>query len=368
MKTTFAFFFLALLVLAANAAEPAVAEASPVPTPTAEATPEPAPPIRLSQGDKVNLLNDAQLDQAVEILKKNFLNPDHLADRELKRARLEGLLARLGPGAEIVPDSPSVAAPVAHAFLAEVLDSRVGYVRIGSLNADELSQLDAVLAGLKEKNIKSLILDLRNVKYSSDFEATAEFARRFCPKGRLLFRVSKPSAKQERIFTSNQDPAFSGTLVVLTDDRTAGSAEVLAGALRQQANGMVIGTTTAGKPVEFERFSLGTGLSVQVAVAEATLPEAVPIFPDGLAPDISLTMPTGMLDEIFRLSQDQGVSAFVFEKERPRLNEAALIANLNPEIDGSSPANRREKDLPRDIVLQRAVDLVTAISFFNGSN
>ena len=44
------------------------------------------------------------------------------------------------------------------------------------------------------------------------------------------------------------------------------------------------------------------------------------------------------------------------------MNEAALVANTNPEITEDS----REKASPalRDTVLQRAVDLVTAIGFY----
>ena len=62
------------------------------------------------------------------------------------------------------------------------------------------------------------------------------------------------------------------------------------------------------------------------------------------------------------------MSQFVFENERPHLNEAALLSGRNPEIEAMEAAQRRgrgaERPLPRDPVLQRAVDIVTSVSIY----
>jgi len=365
-------FFSPLASMASVPAQP-VSEAAPDATlvvteaPEEEAAKSDALPATLPPGvHPVDLLNDAQLDQVVEIIRQNFLDANRLSDRELKRARLQGILERLGPGAELVHGPTGEGVEPMPGFLAEILDSRIGYVRLGNLDAAELAQLDAVLEDLKEKHIRALVLDLRNCSPGHDFEMAAEFARRFCPKGRLLFRVQRPNEKQERIHTSNQDPAFKGTLVVLTGERTRRAAEVLAASLRQNAKAMLVGGTTAGKPVETADIPVSPVLTLRVAVAEAVLPELPSLFPSGATPDINISMPSTELDEIFRLSSEKGISSFVFEKDRPRLNEAALIANLNPEIDGSRASS--EEPLPKDPVLQRAVDLITAISFFQDGN
>lgn len=341
------------------------------PAPTASPSPLPAKPKSMPEvvppqsADLINLLNDAQLEQAVETLKTQFLNPAALNDQELRRARLEGLLDRLGPGALLYQDATKPAAPDPVKFLAEVLDSKVGYIRLGRLDADTLTQMDAVLAGFKEKGIQSVVLDLRSVGYNPDYELAAAFARRFCEKGKLLFRVQKPSAKQERIFTSNQDPIFTGTVVVLTDPQTAGAGEILAAVLRQHARAMIVGMRTAGQAVEFAEVPLGGGVVMKIAVSEATVPDAEALFPRGVKPDILAMLPAGQQAEIFRESSEKGVSQFVYEKERPRMNEAALIANLNPEIDGSGADPKKGNELElKDVVLQRAVDLLTALSFF----
>ncbi|MFM8809644.1 MAG: hypothetical protein ACKOJB_12230, partial [Chthoniobacterales bacterium] len=56
---------------------------------------------------------------------------------------------------------------------------------------------------------------------------------------------------------------------------------------------------------------------------------------------------------------EKGIAGFVFESERARMNEAALVAGTNPEIDADE-----SKTQLLDRPLQRAVDLVTAIKLF----
>jgi hypothetical protein len=79
-------------------------------------------------------------------------------------------------------------------------------------------------------------------------------------------------------------------------------------------------------------------------------------------------MPIADKRQIFQQSPQSGMSQFVFESERPHMNEAALLAGRNPELDALEAAQRRgrnaEKPQPRDPVLQRAVDVVTSLSIY----
>lgn len=329
----------------------------------AEKLPETAVGVSLVPGDRkgaVNSLSDSQLEQTLQTLKEKFVHPGAVGEKELQRARLEGILERLGGGVSLGIGVGQESKKAGHPFLAEVIDGRATYIRLGEVNADSLAQMDAVLQGLKEKKISAVIVDLRSVGYGADFEVVAEMGRRFSPKGKVLFRLEKPSAKQERIFTASQDPVFTGILVVLVDGRTAGAAEVLASVLRGAAGALVVGSPTMGQPLEYAIFPLGDGVELRVAVAEAVASDGKRSFPGGVQPDLVVGMPEEELDEIFRGSAESGVSDFVFEKERPRMNEAALISNMNPELEAGGEGNVA-KPKPIDKVLQRAVDIVTAM-------
>jgi C-terminal processing protease CtpA/Prc len=318
-----------------------------------------APPPSLRE--TVNSLDDPQVQKAIESLQANFLSPSALDENSRQKAMLEGLLRRLSPGAAIVTADKAKARPEPVPFLAEILDDRAGYLRPGKLDAATLSQMDVSLANFSEKKLPAVILDLRGVAGGSGFESAADFARRFCPKGKMLFSIQKPSAKQERILTSNQGPAYEGILVVLTDGETSGSAEALAATLRLNAGAMVVGSDTAGEAVEFSEVPLGGGKILRVAVSQVVLPENSTIFPGGVKPDIAISLPPGVLAEIYAATKDKGVSQFIFDSERARMNEAALVASTNPEIESGRD---RQRPPLRDAVLQRAMDLVTAVNFY----
>jgi hypothetical protein len=71
--------------------------------------------------------------------------------------------------------------------------------------------------------------------------------------------------------------------------------------------------------------------------------------------------------QIFALSTEKGMAPFVYETERPHLNEAALISGTNPELESSDLQRRnrgREKLPARDAVLQRALDVVASLQIF----
>ncbi len=339
---------------------PINATPTPAPDPTPTPTPvPPPPPLR----EMVDGLSESQTEQAISALTSDFLDPSKTEEKSIRRATLEGLVRRLAPGASVTTEDDANREYNAGNFLAEILDSRIGYVRLGGLDRESIAQMDSALENFDGNQLRAVILDLRDTAPSGDFDIAADFARRFAPKGKILFSIQKPSVKQERILTSNQTPVFDGVLVVLTDADTAGAAEALAATLRLNASAMIVGETTAGEAVEFSNVPLGDGKILRVAIAQVVLPETGAIFPGGVSPDISAALPPRTQAEIFALSREQGVSQFIFEIERPHLNEAALVANTNPEIDASLAGRTRQETW--DSVLQRAVDLVTAISFYN---
>ncbi|MDQ6765943.1 MAG: S41 family peptidase [Verrucomicrobiota bacterium] len=313
-------------------------------------------------------MSSSDLQQAIQLLKNNYINPEALNDTELNRALLSGILMRLGTGVVILPErSPEPSGP-SNAFYAEVLDGHIGYLRLGALNPQNLKAMDANLQTFTAKKVDAVVVDLRASGATNDFGVAADFAKRFAPKGKPLFTLRKPAAKQERAFTADTNPAFQGLMIVLADSDTAGPAEAIAGVLRLYDKALVIGQTTAGRAVEYSDLPLNSGRLLRVAVAEAVLPEGRQLFPGGIKPDIPVEMPAEDKPVVFQESIQKGMSQFVFENERPHLNEAALLSGRNPEIEAMETAQRRgrnpEHPLPRDPVLQRAVDVITSVAIY----
>lgn len=320
----------------------------------------PAPTTR----SLIDSLTPADVQKAIELLKTNYLNPEALNDAEIDRAKLEGLLTRLGPGALLAPPSSAANAPPA-TFYSDVLAGHVGYLRIGDLTRANLDALDNALNSFMSKKIDAAVVDLRASTSSSDFDTAAEFTKRFSPKGKTLFTLHKLAAHQDRTFASNRDPSFEGLLIVLADGETSGAAEISAAVLRANAKALVVGVPTAGRAVEYSDFKLSNGMSLRVAVGEAVLPGGARIFPEGVKPDITVEMPANDKRDVFQQSREKGMASFVFEAERPHMNEAALMAGRNPEVDAAERRARGgEKSTLRDPVLQRALDIVTSIGVY----
>jgi hypothetical protein len=337
-------------------ATPAVASSSPLPSPT---------PATKSLVDS---MDPADLKEAIQLLKSNYIKPEALNEVELNRATFEGVLTRLGRGVVLLADPASEASGPANPFFGEILEGHVGYLRLGVLNRANLDALDASLKTFASKKVDALVIDLRASPVTNDFATASEFAKRFCPKGKPLFSLRKTAAKQERTFTSDRDPSYQGLTIILADGDTAGAAEAVAGAIHLYDKALIIGQPTAGRAVEYSDLKLPSGKILRVAVSEAVLPEDRPLFPGGLKPDVPVEMPAADKREVFQQSREKGMTPFVVENERPHLNEAALISGKNPELEAMEAAQRRgrgpEKTTVHDPVLQRALDLVTSIAIF----
>jgi len=344
--------------------------AQPTGTPQATPTPKPAAkklPKPLAAEPAVDSLSPGDLQQAISLLRANCIDNAAVSDEGLNRATLQGLLERLGPGAAIL--EPAAMEEGSHPFRSEILDDRIGYVRIGSLSADHLGEFDAALGNFAAKKLEGLIVDLRDTPSSNDFDLAAEFIKRLTPKGKMLFAVHRPSAKQERMFTSSRDPSFDGVVVTVVDHETSGAGEVVAAVLRSVRNALAVGQTTAGKAAGFSDLPLRGGKLLRVAVAEVKLPGGLSIFPGGFKPDLPVAVSPEREAEALRAGLEKGVSGLVFETERAKLNEAALVAGVNPEIDAAEAAQRnggsRRKSHLADPALRRAVDLITTIDIFS---
>jgi hypothetical protein len=343
---------------------PAQAPAKSSPSPTAAVESSGTPTARTL----IDSMDSADLKEAIQLLKNNYIKPEGLNETELSRAAFEGILTRLGRGVVLLPNANADSAEPAAPFYSEILDGHVGYLRLGALTKANLDALDTNLQNFAAKKVDAVVLDFRASPATNDFPVAAEFGKRFCPKDKPLFTLRKSTARQERTFTSDRDPAYQGLIVILADGDTAGAAEAVAGAIQIYDKAIVIGEATAGRAVEYSDLKLPSGKVLRVAVGEAVLPEGHPLFPGGLKPDVAVEMPGADKREIFVASREKGMTPFVTENSRPHLNEAALISGKNPELEAMEAAQRRktnpEKAGVHDPVLQRALDLVTSIGIF----
>lgn len=356
MRGTLLFLF--SLGIAANlvAQTPAPSTSAVAASPSRQETP-------VSSSQLVNGLTAADLQAAFGLIKSNFAQPEVINETELNRATFQGLMARLGHGLMVVPDKTSVPAPPTTQFYGEILDDHIGYIRPGSLQNASLQLLDKKLVEFSSKKIDGLVIDLRN-SATDDFAMAADFAKRFCARGKTLFTLQK-AGKVQKSFVSDRDPTFQGLTLVLIDDETIGGAEAVASAIRSLNKVLAIGSTTAGGAVEYADLPLPSGKILRVATAEIAGADGQSIYPNGVKPDLPVELATADKRQIFQMSLDRGMDPFVHDTERPHFNEAALLAGTNPELESAEQRRTRAPDrFPRDAVLQRALDVITSLEVY----
>src|ERR1043166_9318342 len=87
-------------LFAQSPAKPGGASPSPVPS----GSPQTAPPPPTTKS-LVDSMDSADLREAIELLRNNYVKPEALSETELSRATFEGILTRLGRGVVLLPNS-----------------------------------------------------------------------------------------------------------------------------------------------------------------------------------------------------------------------------------------------------------------------
>ena len=142
-----------------------------------------------------------------------------------------------------------------------------------------------------------------------------------------------------------------------------------AAALRARAGATVLGSPTKGEAADFELVPLQNGRFLRLPARIAVLPESPGLFSKGLLPDVPCIVPQEAGDAALRQAASDGrVAPLLTETERPRLNEAALVAGRNPEMELWIQTQLQKKQgappppAPvRDEALRLAVDFLTAL-------
>jgi carboxyl-terminal processing protease len=166
----------------------------------------------------------------------------------------------------------------------EVKDG-VGYLPISCFQESTLQELDDAILALNKGGMRALVLDLRG-NGGGLFDVAVEVARRFLASGIIVSTQHADSRLNTTYYARNLD-AWGMPLVVLVDGNTASSAEVLAGALKENRRGKLIGQTTFGKGysqilVRLKDSGLPGG--VRLTVAKFFSPQGHPYAGRGILP------------------------------------------------------------------------------------
>ena len=172
-----------------------------------------------------------------------------------------------------------------------VLEDGIGYIALYQFAGEAEKEFEAALKELTAKNIKGLIIDLRD-NSGGWVEQARYIADLFMDKGELCYLVDRYG--NEEHYYRTYDGKADVKLVLLVNEMSASSSEILTGALKECADATVVGTNTFGKGIVQNVFSLDeSGAGFQITIAEYFTPKGNKVHELGIAPDVEIERPEG---------------------------------------------------------------------------
>ena len=169
---------------------------------------------------------------------------------------------------------------------AGILDGNIGYVRISSFGEDTSKDFEKALAELEKKNVKSAVIDLRN-NPGGLFEEGVNVADILLPECSITYTKTKKGKKE----TFNSDGKHTSmNYVLLVNENTASSAEVLAGAIKDNKGGPIVGKNTFGKGIVQETRIFNDKTGMTVTTRQYFSPSGNVIHGKGITPDYEVNL------------------------------------------------------------------------------
>src|SRR5712692_4613064 len=135
---------------------------------------------------------------------------------------------------------------------------------VGEGSADELQ---AAVWDLRKRGMRSLVLDLRN-NPGGLIKQGVQVAEFFLPKGDTIVHTRGRTAEHSRVYVAGAGSRWPDLgLVLLVNDGTASSAELIAGALQDHDRAVVVGQPTYGKGVLQTTYPLDTEMAIKLTTA-----------------------------------------------------------------------------------------------------
>ncbi len=169
----------------------------------------------------------------------------------------------------------------------KLLTPSIAYIRINSFSDTLLRQLSKALEELQKgsRSIEGLVLDLRG-NGGGYLHVAKQVGSLFVDRDRTL--LIERNRRGEVIDRSSGNRLDNWPIAVLVDQGTASAAEILAGAIRDNDMGVLIGRRTFGKGVIQSTFELEDGSRLILTTAEYLTPDGHRVQDVGLTPDIAV--------------------------------------------------------------------------------
>jgi carboxyl-terminal processing protease len=149
-----------------------------------------------------------------------------------------------------------------------LINDNIGYIAISDFTAETATELNKSIEELMGKGMKGLILDLRG-NSGGLLTSAIDVSNTFIPEGLIVStdgRLDRYDSEYRAVKEKMTYPAKM-PMVLLVNNGSASSSEIVAGAIKDYKRGLLIGERTFGKGVVQQRFPLDEDRAVSITVS-----------------------------------------------------------------------------------------------------
>ena len=173
----------------------------------------------------------------------------------------------------------------------ELLSGDIGYIKIQSFHQNVSEDLDLFLKDLaketKTGSLKGLVLDLRN-NPGGYLNQAIKVSDKFIKNGVIVATIEGAKREREENIARPSNTVSDIPIAVLVNGNSASASEIVAGALRNQGRGIIIGERTFGKGSVQHLYGNPDESRLKLTVAQYLTPGDQSIQSIGIPPDVLL--------------------------------------------------------------------------------
>ncbi len=245
------------------------------------------------------------------------------------------------------------------------LSSNILYLRIRDFQRNTLSSLINEIQS--RPSTEGIILDLRG-NPGGLLDQAEKVSDLFLKSGTVV--TTKVGDSKKSYKARYKIPEYEGQVVVLVNSGSASASEIVAGALKNNNRGIIVGERTFGKGSVQQVFDLDDGSALKLTIADYLTPGDISIQDIGITPDISLTPSIINKDKIiYAPIKDDPEKG---DAKKPGKSDFTLRYilednNSNEEAEEPKPEEALTKDerlerLDNDFYIKLAKDLILSSS------
>lgn len=156
--------------------------------------------------------------------------------------------------------------PVSPIDASYMLNDTTGYIRLGKFSENTYGEFLTVLGQLRFDGARNYVIDLRG-NGGGYMNPAVLIANEFLEPGRIIVMTKGRKPSDHSVLMSDGMGAFTNEkIVVLIDEYTASSSEILTGALQDNDRGLVIGRRSFGKGLVQSPFELSDSSEFRLTV------------------------------------------------------------------------------------------------------